>query len=205
MKTILDSMLESPSFRKLIHESTAEAFKEGRLEFNSETGWQKAFYCPDINANFNLYRIINPHNKTAMNTIKDGNPPSHLSKCYTKELHLQHVQAYWDGNLEQFCPIDNSWKKADEPPYTISPPENYRIKQPQQLRPWKPEEIPLGAWVREKGSTGTSLIVASIKGCAVWLHEIDEEFYKTAPTHLLSSFEHSTDQGKTWLPCGVLE
>lgn len=136
-----------------------------------------------------------------MNTTQDGNPPVNPTR-YTKELHLQHVQAFWEGNLE-YCPIAGTWVKAVQPPDPASAAFNYRIKQPKQLRSWKPEEFPLGAWVRLKGSQDISLAVASCKGFIVWLDRSGQ--FVADHINLFQDFEHSTDQGKTWLPCGVEE
>jgi len=47
---------------------------------------------------------------------------------YTKELHLQHVEAFWEGKLE-FNWNDIGWAKTSEPPSIASNPEHYRIKQ----------------------------------------------------------------------------
>lgn len=136
-----------------------------------------------------------------MNTT-DGNPPSHIPERYTKELHLQHVQAFWDGELE-FHSCIVGWTKAELPPGAGSEPSDYRIKAPQKLRPWNTTEIPLGAWLKEKGSQDTSIIVAVLDGRAVSVEWNDH--CAITPEYLLNYFEHSTDQGKTWLPCGVEE
>jgi hypothetical protein len=68
----------------------------------------------------------------------------------------------------------------------------YHIKPTPVLRPWTADEIPLGAQMRSKldpshrwlaGNTGTDNVRMK----------------------LLETIEHSTDGGKTWLPCGVME
>lgn len=132
----------------------------------------------------------------------DGNPPSHLPERYTKELHLQHVQAFWDGELE-FHSCIVGWTTAELPPGAGSEPSDYRIKAPKKLRPWKPNELPLGAWIRTKGSSDVSIAIAVRNGLLTWSD--GKECYSVNPNHLLNSFEHSTDHGKTWLPCGTLE
>lgn len=137
-----------------------------------------------------------------MNTIRDGNPPSHLPPRYTKELHLQHVQAFWDGDLEWLNPFSDEWAQSINPPNPTENPSRFRIKKPQQLRPWKPDEFPLGARLRLKDSQDQFLALACIGGDIAWT---DGALHRSGPNHLLSSFEHSTDNGKTWLPCGVLE
>lgn len=72
-----------------------------------------------------------------------------------------------------------------------------------KLRPWKPEELPLDAWYRKRGeacwgrvsSTFISGGIRYIRLFSRWNHCSD----------LLTDFEHSTDGGKQWLPCGVEE
>ena len=137
-----------------------------------------------------------------MNTT-DGNPPSHIPERYTKELHLQHVQAFWDGELEWLNPFSDEWTTSSNPPHHNENPSRFRIKAPQKIRPWNTTEIPLGAWLKEKGSQDTSIIVAVLDGRAVRVEWNDH--CAITPEYLLNYFEHSTDQGKTWLPCGVLE
>lgn len=133
----------------------------------------------------------------------DGNPPSHIPERYTKELHLQHVQAFWEGELEWLNPFSDEWTTSSNPPHHDENPSRFRIKTPQKLRPWKPDELPLGAWIRTKGSSDVSIAIAVRNGLLTWSD--GKECYSVNPTHLFNNFEHSTDQGKTWLPCGVLE
>ena len=68
---------------------------------------------------------------------------------------------------------------------------DYRIKPTATLRPWTADEVPLGAWMRSKGLEGRCIIVAT--------ETSDDRAY------WLNAREHSTDGGKTWLPCGVME
>ena len=69
---------------------------------------------------------------------------------------------------------------------------DYRIKPAAKLRPWTADEVPLGAWMREKRRLDDRRILAWTSSQAdrdMWLDER----------------EHSTDGGKNWLPCGVVE
>ena len=68
----------------------------------------------------------------------------------------------------------------------------YRIKLTAKLRPWTADEVPLGAWMR-----GVS------KQDFRWL--IHTSGNNDTRKDWLVSYEHSTDGGKTWLPCGVME
>lgn len=69
-----------------------------------------------------------------------------------------------------------------------------------KLRPWEHKEVPLGAWMREKTVGLPSLIVAITIG-GLWRGHGDAITFDYALAH----YEHSTDSGKTWLPCGVME
>lgn len=148
-----------------------------------------------------------------MNTTQDGNPPSHILTTqdpqqanpmrYTKKLHLQHIEAFWNGNLEQWTPgLHSDWSPARKAPESHSWPEHYRITHSKQLRPWNTTEIPLGAQIRAKGFHDTFLIVGVLKGLIIWN---DGCARTSSPAILFKDFEHSTDQGKTWLHCGVEE
>lgn len=70
-----------------------------------------------------------------------------------------------------------------------------------KLRPWRPEEVPVGAQVRYIGNSSSArmLIVNSAERGLLGPDSVVP--YQT----LLSAFEHSLDHGKTWLPCGVEE
>ena len=69
---------------------------------------------------------------------------------------------------------------------------DYRRKPTATLRPWTADEVPLGAWMREKRRLDDRRILAWTSSQAdrdMWLDER----------------EHSTDGGKTWSACGVVE
>ena len=69
---------------------------------------------------------------------------------------------------------------------------DYRIKPTAKLRPWTADEVPLGAWMRFKKVIDDRRILA-------WTStQRDRDMW-------LDEHEHSTDLGKTWLPCGVVE
>ena len=67
----------------------------------------------------------------------------------------------------------------------------FRIKPTPTLRPWTADEVPLGSIMRTKGLEGRCIIIdtETSDDRSYWLH----------------AREHSTDSGKTWLPCGVME
>lgn len=58
-----------------------------------------------------------------------------------------------------------------------------------KLRPWTVEEVPLGAWMREVRVKQIRMIINT-------MNEVRRKDW-------LDFYEHSTDGGKTWKPCGV--
>lgn len=74
-----------------------------------------------------------------------------------------------------------NWEQKE---YCVIPDPTYR--------PWTADEVPLGAWMRLKSNQHDRYAI-------VWVGlEVDRKLW----FHL---HEHSTDGGKTWLPCGVME
>lgn len=78
---------------------------------------------------------------------------------------------------------------------------DYRIKPKPKFRPWKAEEVPVGAIVRYKGNSQSIrlLIVSSFEP-----RLLGSESHWTY-SDFLNSMEYSINYGATWLPCGVLE
>jgi hypothetical protein len=113
-----------------------------------------------------------------------------MTKEQTKEA-IRIMQAFVDGKEVEYQISTGHWVTAMTPswnwPYT-----QFRIKPTPVLRPWTADEVPLGAWLRDKSDkAGRRLLI-----CAY------EEEHRI---HWLNHHEHSTDGGKTWLPCGVME
>ena len=68
----------------------------------------------------------------------------------------------------------------------------YRIEPMPKLRPWTADEVPLGAWMRFKRNPQDRVLLG-------WVSvQSDRDLW-------LDEREYSTDGGKTWLPCGVME
>ena len=108
------------------------------------------------------------------------------------------MEAYLDGYEIQRCgkhwnpkeSLKPDWCDTDEPCWDFDNC-NYRIKPTATLRPWTADEVPLGSQCRTQGDTKRFLIVRTS----------DE----STRDEWLNKCEHSTDGGKTWLPCGVVE
>lgn len=112
---------------------------------------------------------------------------------------IRIMQAYLDGYEVQLrikkCDsrsgLKPDWCDTDAPWWDFDSYE-YRIKPTATLRPWTADEVPLGAWMRLKSNQHDRYAI-------VWVGlEVDRKLW----FHL---HEHSTDGGKTWLPCGVME
>lgn len=107
----------------------------------------------------------------------------------TKEA-IRIMQAFVDGKEVDYQISNGHWVTAMTPswnwPYT-----QFRIKPTATLRPWTADEVPLGSIMRTKGLEGRCIIIAT--------ETSDDRAY------WLNAREHSTDGGKTWLPCGVEE
>ena len=107
----------------------------------------------------------------------------------TKES-IRIMQAFVDGkDVESMH--DGKWAIIHVPRWNWENTK-YRIAPTSTLRPWAVDEVPLGAWMREKKVLHDRRILgwtSNQADRAMWLDE----------------WEHSTDCGKTWLPCGVME
>lgn len=88
--------------------------------------------------------------------------------------------------------------------------EDFRIKPSPTLRPWRPEEVPVGALIRfEKQSfiSGKYLILASDNTGIVYCNtpDMSNPSLIKLKYNQMGGCEHSIDHGKTWLPCGVMD
>jgi len=101
--------------------------------------------------------------------------------------------------------LSGNW--ADKAIDIFSTTSVYRRKPKPTLRPWKPEEVPVGALfkTREEGPYVISCMNANRDGILfIGRNQVIQIFSLTG----LSSSPpclHSLDYGKTWLPCGVVE
>lgn len=84
----------------------------------------------------------------------------------------------------------------------------YRVKPTPALRPWRPEEVPVGALTRVKeikylDSLHIQMITYVCPACISL--SARKGHMEVSLAELLTSYVHSLDHGKTWLPCGVEE
>ena len=114
-------------------------------------------------------------------------------------LNGKSVQVAYASDPENFTDFT-----SDEPMF-YSPAYIWRIKPTPTLRPWKPEEVPVGALYRGKGwaKTERGLIIYS---CSNRFEVGGITVIGGFPfEYALEHGEHSTDNGATWKPCGVFE
>ena len=78
----------------------------------------------------------------------------------------------------------------------------YRIKPTPTLRPWRPEEVPVGALIRyrQESMNGVFLITASSCNGVGYGRDEGVSFEKLA-----ALYDYSLNRGLTWLSCGVME
>jgi hypothetical protein len=106
----------------------------------------------------------------------------------TKEA-IRVMQAFVDGKDVQSM-YEGKWSLVHVPRWNWDDTQ-YRIKPTPVLRPWTADEVPLGSIMRTKGLEGRCIIIDT--------ETSDDRSY------WLNAREHSIDNGKTWLPCGVME
>ena len=75
----------------------------------------------------------------------------------------------------------------------------YRIKSTPTLRPWTADEVPLGEWLKHKKHGWKAMIIEIKPDPSIGINGS-----YLSPEFVLEHCEHSLD-GKTWLPCGVVE
>jgi hypothetical protein len=104
---------------------------------------------------------------------------------------IRVMQAYVDGKeVEVLYPFSQS-QIATTPVWNWDA-NKYRIKPTAKLRPWTADEVPLGALMRSKHNHQDRMLIHWVNA------QVNRELW-------LDKNEHSTDGGKTWLPCGVVE
>jgi hypothetical protein len=105
---------------------------------------------------------------------------------------IRVMQAFVDGRPIECAEVHKlNWGE------TLSPVWNwnnftYRIKPTPTIRPWTADEVPLGVWMRAKSDPKFRWVIINVAN-----DDMRREFFLRN--------EHSTDGGKTWLPCGVME
>jgi len=77
---------------------------------------------------------------------------------------------------------------------------------PPKLRAWSIGEVPVGALIRRNEWAGTGCCTTILsRGLSSVSISYDGGISVQAREQIAKHWEHSTDGGKTWRPCGVLE
>lgn len=119
-----------------------------------------------------------------------------MTQTQAKEL-LPILTAFSDGKEIDFLLL-GKWMPCG-PDHIVSPAHQYRIKP--TLRPWRGEEIPLGAWIRRKETPYLQAIIG-VRDILGLGFKAQADYYISTDS-ALANYEHSTDLGVTWKPCGV--
>jgi len=125
----------------------------------------------------------------------------------TLEGKIAVMQAFKDGKRVEwdYCTrYPHDWKEASAPSWNWN---NYIFRihpedlNPPKLRPWKFGEVMPCIVVKCKGDDSIHILSAFYKDNSIRIGECRHSDLN----ELLLCYEHSTDGGKTWLPCGVKE
>jgi hypothetical protein len=112
---------------------------------------------------------------------------------------IKVMQAFVDGKTVECKCGSSGWSELIDPVWNFDRFQ-YRIKPASTLRPWTADEVPLGAWLRSKMYSWKCVIIEVDEQGRIGIHGGN-----IALDYALQNNEHSTDGGKTWLPCGVME
>jgi hypothetical protein len=125
-----------------------------------------------------------------------------MTRQEAKQL-LPVIQAFADGKAVDYF-NGETWSALHDRPSFTDPIECYRIKPEPKLRPWRPEEVPLGAWFRMcEGGWRLGMVAVAHSAVVIGVTATRQEAVSFEV--LRDQYEHSIDGGKTWLPCGIME
>ena len=129
---------------------------------------------------------------------------------------LPIVTAYAEGKQIQLK-CGGGWLDFADLDFTCAPAD-YRIKPTPTLRPWRPEEVPVGALLRRRFKPNNIVVILAANTVGNFPSVIVDRQNFDGITALYlgdllsyhgghngDAMEHSLDHGKTWLPCGVAE
>ncbi len=125
-----------------------------------------------------------------------------------KEL-LPIITAFSKGKLVEHKSKGQQYHTVIHNPDFTDSPEQYRIRQEPKLRPWKPEEVPVGAVVSSCFKRSNRYVITAMWAGQIHLNGSPCEHSNERPPLLHQvvgpTYHYTTDFGKTWLPCGISE
>ena len=129
-----------------------------------------------------------------------------MTRERAKEL-LPVIQAYAEGKTIQASITNGCWDDIEQANWgsSINDHVRYRIKPEPKLRPWKPEEVPVGAIIRQKVNPENRVLITAVVNGRIRAGLVGIEICDWGNDWSLANCEHSTDGGKTWKICGVEE
>jgi hypothetical protein len=101
--------------------------------------------------------------------------------------------------------MQRKWETCNGVDFNVCGTREFRVKPTPKLRKWKREEVVLDAWYRNKGGGDAWFRLVSIGADSAGFISIQDGSRLITFSEMFESGEHSTDGGKTWLPCGVME
>ena len=126
-----------------------------------------------------------------------------MSNKNTPEEMIACIQAWQRGEKIQF-ETHTGWLSVSDPLWEFATCR-YRITpkpKDKKLRPWKPEEVPVGAQVKNESNPSLRMLIVCAWDFGVRLID-GGSMPIMRHDQMLNGFTHSTDGGKTWDPCGV--
>jgi hypothetical protein len=104
-----------------------------------------------------------------------------------------------DGKKEM-----HTWR--DDGMFNGRPGDRADLMPPAKLRPWRPEEVPLGAWVKDKRAERSRWLILAVSeyGITTANASFAGPRWRTFD-NMESNCLFSVDNGATWQPCGVEE
>jgi hypothetical protein len=128
-------------------------------------------------------------------------------KQHNAHLYLPVIEAWSGGRVIQV--EDNGVWHDCLPLSDVSfrkDPTRYRIKPEPQLRPWKPEEVPMPCVFRQINDKFPIFALAVVREEGVCIGaQCSERHYVHRFVAMFEGWEYSADGGKTWHRCGVEE
>ena len=113
---------------------------------------------------------------------------------------IRVMQAWVDGKEVEYPISDGRWATTMTPSWNWLYTD-FRIKPTATLRPWTADEVPLGCILKTKSTNSVWLLIGRNNVGEIL---IAGDKYQS-PEWLFREYEHSTDGGKTWSACGVVE
>lgn len=117
---------------------------------------------------------------------------------------LPIIEAASKGKIIQVQPHKNLiWYDLNKNAYFNFDSEYYRIKPESSYRPWKQEEVPIGAIIKFKDGSKSMILGTTSNEILFISNSNSVQFYTLFS--LLADAMYSLDNSKTWNICGIKE